>query len=41
MADYEQAFGLPSPLHHHTLPEVVGRRGIGRLRSLLHREDGS
>jgi hypothetical protein len=35
MAEYEQAFGLPSALHHHTLPEVVAQRGLVRLLSLV------
>jgi hypothetical protein len=35
MADYEQAFGLPSALHHHTLPEVVTQFRFARLRSLV------
>ena len=37
MADYEEAFGLPSALHQHPLPLVVAKRGVGRLRGLVHR----
>jgi hypothetical protein len=37
MAEYEEAFGLPSALHQHPLPVVVTKRGLGRLRSLTSR----
>lgn len=37
IVDYQQAFGLPSPLHHRTLREVVSKLGLARLRSLVAR----
>jgi hypothetical protein len=37
VADYQAAFGLPSPLHHQPLPVVVAKGSWKRLRDLVHR----